>query len=211
MWQTLQDELGPHGFTIIAVALDPDVDAVRQWATVEPLTYPVLIDRDMVVAERYGIVNVPASVWIDEAGHIVRPADVAMGDDRFRAFSRVDSSVHHDLLRRWVLHDERDLDDSAVRAYQEHPTPEVQRARLHRRLGVLLHDRGDTDGARHHLVKAQHLAPHDWTIRRGNLPLEGEDPFGEAFFTFVSEWIEAGSPGYRLRTGAEEAPPPGGP
>lgn len=206
MWQTLQDELGPHGLTIIAVALDADTDAVREWATVERLSFPVLVDREMVVAERYGIVNVPASVWIDEQGRIVRPADVAMGDDRFRGFSKVDSSVHHDRLRRWVLHGERDLDDDQVRSYLELPTPELQRARLHRRLALALRDAGDDAGAREHLAAAEALAPMDWTIRRGNLPLEGEDPFGERFFAFVGEWIEQGQPGYRLRTGAEPSP-----
>lgn len=210
MWQTIQDELGPHGLQIIAVALDADVDAVREWATVEPLTFPVLVDRDMVVAERYGIVNVPASVWIDEDGRIVRPADTAMGDDRFRAFSNVDSSVHHDRLRRWVRTGARDLDDDGVRAFQERPTPEVQRARLHRRVALVLHDRGETDAARVHLGVAEQLAPFDWTIRRGNLPLEGDDPFGERFFEFVGEWVEAGQPGFRLGTG-RGAPPPGGP
>jgi hypothetical protein len=203
VWQTLQDELEPHGFTVIAVALDADADAVREWATVEPLTFPVLIDRDMVVAERYGIVNVPASVWIDENGHIVRPADTAMGDDRFREFAHIDSSVHHDRLRRWVTTGERDLDDAAVRSFQERPTPELQRARLHRRIALVLRDRGRTDEAHRHLEEAEQLAPMDWTIRRGNMPLEGDDPFGDRFFSFVGEWIEAGQPGFRLGTGRE--------
>jgi hypothetical protein len=203
VWQQLQDELGDTGFTVIAVALDPDVDAVREWATQSPLTFPVLVDRGMVVAERYGIVNVPASVWIDEDGHIVRPADVAMGDDRFREFSHIDSSVHHDRLRAWVRDGVRDLDDAEVRAFQELPTPEIQQARLHRRLGLALIDRGQVDAGRRHLTRAEELAPMDWTIRRGNMPLEGEDPFGTAFFEFVGEWIEAGQPGYRLDTGRE--------
>jgi len=113
VWQQLQEELAPHGLAIIAVAIDSDVEALREWAAHAPgLT--VVVDRDYVVAERYGIVNVPATVWIDEAGNIVRPADTAMGDDRFRAFAHIDSAVHHELLRRWVTTGERDLDDAAV-------------------------------------------------------------------------------------------------
>jgi hypothetical protein len=203
VWQQLHDELSPFGFTVVAVALDPDLDAVREWATVEPLTFPVLIDPDFVVAERYGIVNVPSSVWIDEDGRIVRPADMAMGDDRFRGFTHVDSSVHHDLLRAWVREGRRDLDDEGVRAFQELPTPELQLARLHRRVALVLRARDDAQGVREHLDAADALAPYDWTIRRGNLPLEGDDPFGERFFAFVGEYRAAGSPGYRLHTGAE--------
>jgi|SRR5829696_3038267 len=70
----MQQELGPLGLTILAVAIDSDVDAVREWAALAP-ELTVLIDREYVAAERFGIVNVPATVWIDEAGRIVRPAD----------------------------------------------------------------------------------------------------------------------------------------
>jgi AhpC/TSA family len=203
VWQTLQNELGDAGFTIIAIALDADVDAVREWATVEPLSFPVLIDRDFVFAERYGIVNVPATVWIDEDGKVVRPADTAMGDDRFRAFSNVDSAVHHDKLRAWVNDGVRDLDDAAVREFQELPTEDVQLARLHRRVAMELRDRGDEAGVAEHLTAARALAPLDWTIRRGSMPLLGEDPFGNEFFGFVGEWMEAGRPGFRLGTGRD--------
>ena len=170
----------------------------------------VLIDRQYAVAERYGIVNVPASVWISENGRIVRPADTAMGDDRYRAFAHIDSSVHHDRLRAWVLRNERDVSDDDVVALMEQPTAELQRARLHRRrIAVLLHDRGDADGAVEHLVSSAALAPHDWVIRRGSMPMNGLDPFGTEFFSFVEEWMAAGSPGYRLRTGREDPSHPG--
>jgi hypothetical protein len=102
-----------------------------------------------------------------------------------------------------VQRGERDLDDDAVRRFQERPTPELQLARVHRRVALELRDRGDLAGAREHLAAAERLAPFDWTIRRGNLPLKGEDPFGEPFFEFVGEWIAAGQPGYRLGTGRD--------
>ena len=202
MWQQLQEELGPKGLTIIAVAIDRDEAAVQEWAATAPGLL-VLIDRDFVVAERYGIVNVPATVWIDEGGRIVRPADTAMGDDRFRAFAHIDSAVHHDHLRNWVNENARDLDDAQVTQHMVLPSDDVQKARLHRRLGVLLHDRGDLEGAAEHLGAATALAPHDWVIRRGSMPMRGEDPFGPAFFAFVQEWNEAGAPGYTLQTGRE--------
>ena len=208
MWQQLQEELAPYGLAVIAVAIDSDVESLREWAALAP-ELTVVVDRDYAVAERYGIVNVPATVWIDEAGNIVRPADTAMGDDRFRAFAHIDSAVHHELLRRWVTTGERDLDDAAVAELMERPSPELQQARLHRRIAVELHDRGDLDGAREHLAAAAALAPNDWVIRRGNMPMNDVDPFGTEFFSFVEEWMAAGSPGYRLRTGREDDQQPG--
>jgi len=199
----MQQELAPLGVKILAVAIDSDVDAVREWAAHAP-ELTVVIDRDHIAAERFGIVNVPATVWIDEAGRIVRPADTAMGDDRFRAFAHIDSSVHHDQLRAWAERGELALDADGVVDFMERPGDDLQLARLHRRIAVVLEDRGDHDGALEHLAAAAELAPFDWVIRRGSLPMKGADPFGDEFFTFVQEWAEAGRPGYRLGTGRED-------
>ena len=34
----------------------------------------------------------------------------------------------------------------------------------------------------------------DFTVRRAAMPLQGLDPFGEAFFELFGDWKKAGSP-----------------
>src|SRR5262249_60936416 len=93
VWQGIYEETRDQGFVILAIALDvAGAAVVREFirpATVGDTpqeildlmgwdaelaeragmpTYPCLIDREHVVAELYGIVNVPTAVWIDEAG-----------------------------------------------------------------------------------------------------------------------------------------------
>jgi hypothetical protein len=46
-------------------------------------------------------------------------------------------------------------------------------------------------------VRAGELAPHDFTIRRGSMPIRGVDPMGPAFFEMYSEWAQAGKPYYQ--------------
>ncbi len=199
MWQALHEELAPQGLVIVAVALDENLDTIRQCAREESpvtLTYPVLMDRDHLLAEHYGIVNIPTTVWIDEHGRVVRPPAIAPADDRFRDFTKVDSSLHHAALRRWVLDGVVPLSDAEIHDRQELPDADVQQARAERRLAVHLLRRGQDDRAREHLGAALALAPNDWTIQRGSMPLRGEDPFGQAFFDFYESWEAAGRPGY---------------
>jgi hypothetical protein len=193
-WVRLHEELG-DGLDLVSVAMDDSAAAAAPFVeAVDPRPgFPVLYDRELLLAELFGVVNVPSVIWIDEAGRIVRPPVIAPGDDQFRDFTDIDSQVHHDQLRRWVRDDAIDFD--AAVAERDRPTDDEQLARLERRVGAWLARAGRADAAEAHFARAAALAPMDWTIRRGTLPLRGEDPFGAAFFEFYEEWDGAGRPG----------------
>src|SRR3954454_5746733 len=139
-WQRLAEELAPEGLDIVSVSLDDSAGAAQQWVDAADLTpeFPVLVDREHLLGELYGITNVPSVVWIDEDDHIVRAPVIAPGDDQWKDFTHIDSSVHHDQLRTWVREGVVPEDEEAVRAHQQAPTEAVQQARLERRLGAFL-------------------------------------------------------------------------
>lgn len=173
--------------------MDDTADAAREWVEQsDPRPgYPVLLDREHLLAERFGVTNVPSTVWIDEQDRIARPPVIAPATDLWRDFSGVDSEVHHDQLRRWVRDDV--LPPPGEPSVSD---PNVAQARVERRLGAYLARTGARDAAERHFARAAELAPMDWSIRRGSLPLRGEDPFGAPFFDFLGQWQAAGSPGY---------------
>ena len=196
-WQRISEELGPEGLDIVSVAMDDSAVAAKEWVeAADPRpAFPVLYDREHLLGELYGITNVPSVVWIDEDDHIVRAPVIAPGDDQFRDFTNIDSTVHHDQLRRWVRDGVAPEDDAGVRELLHEPTESEQLARLERRVGAHLRGEGNAEAAERHFATAYELAPMDWTIRRGSLPLRGEDPFGAPFFDFYAEWEAAGRPG----------------
>lgn len=194
MWEQLISELAPQGVTAVAVSLDDDPETARPWADEGGLSFPSVIDPNHRIAEWFGIVNVPTAVWFDETGTMVRPPTIAPGDDRFRDFSGVDSSVHHDALRRWAGGEP--VDPGLMQRWSQPPAEAPALARAHRRIAAWLHRQGDDDAAGVHFERAAELAPDDWTIRRGSMPLRGGDPFGDEFFSFAVEWDERGKHSY---------------
>ena len=86
------------------MSFDDSVEAAQEWANAaDPTpTFPMLLDRELLLSELYGIYNVPSVIWIDEDDRIARAPVIAPGDDMFKDFTNIDSSVHHDQLRAWV-------------------------------------------------------------------------------------------------------------
>ena len=77
-WQALREELHPAGLEVVTVCLEvtgPDVG--REFVDAAAPTHPSLLDVGHEMAAKFGVVNIPNAVWIDEEGVIVRPAEPA--------------------------------------------------------------------------------------------------------------------------------------
>jgi hypothetical protein len=143
------------------------------------------------------MVNVPTVVWIDEADRIVRPNDVAFGTDTFRHITGIDSARCLAAVRAWVRGEAAPLAAERTRALQSLPTPRHQQARAEGALGVWLAVHGRTEAAERHFTRAGELAPDDFTIRRGSMPVRGIDPMGPEFRAMLQAWVGAGHTYYR--------------
>lgn len=181
---------------MVTVALDRNPDDARPWIEAARPTHPSLIDVEYRLADLYNLANVPTILWIDEDGRIVRPNDVAFGDDRFQRFTGLESARHLNALRAWVRGEAPALTEEQVRAWQRLPTPAEQRARAEFGLGMWLHTQGRAEAAERHFVRAGELAPHDFTIRRGSMRMRGLDPMGPEFRQMSREWAAAGNSYY---------------
>jgi hypothetical protein len=178
------------------VALDRPADA-RTWIEKAQPTHPALIDARHVVADLYNIVNVPTVFWIDERGRVVRPNDVAFGTDTFKHITGLEAERHLSALRAWVTGERPALSTEEVRRHQPLPSAADQLARAEFGLGQWLWTQHRTAAADRHFRRGGELAPHDFTIRRGTMPMRGIDPMGPQFREMLQAWVAAGHPYYR--------------
>ncbi|MGW2648653.1 redoxin domain-containing protein [Streptomyces sp. NPDC001393] len=196
-WEQQHAALSEYGFTVVSVAVDRRVEDAAPWIAEAGVTHPALIDTDGQVADRYGVLNVPTVVWIDETGRIARPNDTQFATDLFREMSGLDSSAALATLRRWVVEGESGLSDVDIERYTRPATAAQQQARVEAALGLWLHRAGRVEDAERHFLRAEELAPEDLTIWRGTMPLRGQDPMGDGYFARRTALTEAGVPIYR--------------
>ncbi len=197
MWQEINEELGPDGLVVITVALDRSPDDARPFIERATPTHPSLIDTEHVVADLYNMVNVPTVLWIDEDGRIVRPNDVHYVSTEYSNITRFHPRKPRAALRAWVRGDAPPLEGGTVEELQSLPTATDQEARAAFSVGWWLAQQGRQDAAERWFVRAGELAPHDFTIRRGSMPIRGIDPAGPAFFEMVGAWAAAGNAYYQ--------------
>ncbi len=198
MWQALRNELHAKGFELVTVGLDTQGDAgCRAFIEAARPEHPSLIDRHHVMADLFGVINIPSSVWIDEKGMIVRPAEAAPAPpqatpaaprtlpadtpQRFKDIMaeaskiRKDAQGYHDALRDWV-------EKGAPSRFALSPDAVVERSRprdagkalghAHFQLATQLEMDGHHAAAIEHFRHAHRLVPDSWTFRRQAWSLE---------------------------------------
>jgi hypothetical protein len=201
VWQAVYEDVKDTGFVVLAVALDSGGRRTTEpWIRAASPTYPCLIDERHLVAELYGMVNVPNAVWIDERGRIVRPSETAGSSDAFR--TELDRSTrqmsahglaererkrtaYFDAVRDWARKGEASafaLPADAARGRLPAVTDDHARAAANFRLGQHLHAAGDREAALPHLAEARRLHPESWSYRRQTWELEEPGKAGSATF-----------------------------
>ena len=204
MWQALREELHPQGLEIVAVGLDTlGAEGCRPYIEAAQPRHPSLIDRHHALADRFGVVNIPSSVWIDESFTIVRPAEPAPAPPRERDGPPIelpdevpervremmteaqkipnDAEAYHAALRDWVA-------NGAASRYALAPDEVIARSRprdrnraaghAHFELGTHLELEGHHEAAVRHFREAHRLVPESWTFRRQAWSLEQPENAG---------------------------------
>jgi hypothetical protein len=160
-------------------------------------THPSLIDATHEMDARFGVVNIPNVVWIDEHGMIVRPAEAGWPPrvdvpEWLRAIDGdgepppglealgggQDRSAYPDAIRDWVANgaDSRFALTSSEVVARSQPRPiEVSRAAAEFELGIHLWHRGRRDAAIAHMNECHRLQPDNWTYKRQAWSLVGRE------------------------------------
>lgn len=159
--------------------------------------HPALIDKHHRSAGLFGFVNIPSSVWIDETGTIVRPAETAPRPparplpepgplpegvpDRMRGIAEETTRInrdgvpYHSALADWIEKGENSRYVMTPEAVVERSTPKNTVSALgqaHFELATHLEGLGDHERAIHHFREAHQLAPDNWLFRRQAWSLE---------------------------------------
>ncbi len=203
MWQVLREELHPQGLEIVTVGQDAlGADGCRAAIEAAAPTHPALLDPEHKLADWLGVVNIPNSVWIDEQGVIVRPAEAAPAPpqdspaamqpppDMPERMQQImaeavqiesDPEAYHNALRDWVA-------NGAASRFALSPHEVVARSaprdadralgHAHFSLACALEQRDRHAEATAHFRRAHQLVPDSWTFRRQAWSLEpvGDGP-----------------------------------
>ena len=196
IWQAIYEQYKHKSFVVITIAQDSRNSDAMPFIDVAKPQHPSLIDNEHVVSRRYGFINVPTVIWIDEAGKIARPPRVEHGSNQYAFVHKLDCEPHMQALKHWIATGETDFSAQQTAEQILPPTFDEQLARAEHALAWYLYQHEQIDASKVHWEKAIALSPNDWTIRRGSMWLRGEDPFGNDFFQVWDEWEKSGKPDY---------------
>jgi len=159
------------------------------WITAAKPEYTALVDEKQIVTQKYGMVNVPTAVWIDEQGRIVRPNEVAFIDDRFKSFTNMESASYIEAIRDWAANGAKSvyvLSEAELKARLRPRSDDRSDDRLQADaefgLAEYLYQRGKGVDAIPHFKEAQRLDPDNWNYKRQAWALsDAERDYGTSF------------------------------
>jgi hypothetical protein len=215
VWQELRQRLHPKGLEIVTVALDVEADAARPFIDAAHPEHPSLIDPGHLLDERFGVVNVPNGVWIDETGTIVRPAEPAFPGRNpiLESLTQIDLTTlppeaaemlaearkiktdpeaYLSMLEDWVEHGAASryaLDPDDVVRRSQPRSMDHARAAAHFELGQYLHRNGEHAAAIPQWRAAHRLFPDNWTYKRQAWELEDPTRQGRTD-AYDSSWFD---------------------
>lgn len=197
MWQELRNQLHPLGLEIVTVGLDTlGAEACRPFIEAARPEHPSLIDRHHDVARLFGVINIPNSVWIDEHGMIVRPAEAAPPPRRIQQPAsgspgempqrvidifteatkiRADPVSYHAALADWVEHgpdSQFALSPDEVIARSQPSDADAALGHAHFELATHLEANGHHGAAIPHFRQAHRLVPDNFSYKRQAWSLE---------------------------------------
>jgi hypothetical protein len=214
-WQARRAQFHPKGLEVVTVALDTGgPEAARSWVEAAQPEHPSLIDEAHVLDELLGIVNVPNSVWIDEQGVIVRPAEPAftglpggidlanfkLPDGLPPVFAetlaearkiRHDAAAYAAALEDWVEHGAASRfvhSPAEVIARSGERGEDRSRAAAHFELAQHFWRLGDKEAAWPHFREARRLQPENWTYKRQ--AWQFADPFQGRTDLLDGSWLD---------------------
>jgi len=182
----------PKGVEIVTVCLEiTGAETARPYIEAAHPEHPSLIDVGHEMDAKFGVVNIPNGVWIDEDGVIVRPAEPASSgapvatrqtrppdpnDPRMAKIGElvstrisVDRDRYSAAIRDWAekgAASEFALSRDEVIA-RSHPRPKpVAEAAAHFELAQHLWHAGQREGAIAQFRQAHRLQPDNWTYKR---------------------------------------------
>lgn len=78
-FENLRQELAGSPFEVVAINVDENPDDGRQFLSTHPVTYPVVMDKDGKIPEKYEVPGMPTSYLLDKNG-VVQYVHVAFKD-----------------------------------------------------------------------------------------------------------------------------------
>ena len=206
VWQALREELKNQNFELVTVGLDSlGIEGCKAFIEAASPQHPSLIDQHHVLADLFGVINIPSSIWIDEQGMIVRPAEPAPApqkDGEAKApniempkeipqrviemmteaakFPR-SKGEYHLALRDWVKKgptSEFAMDAEKAVSRSRPRNLETALGHAHFEMASHLEVEGNHKLAIKHFRRAHELVPDSWTFRRQAWSLEkvGDGP-----------------------------------